>query len=202
MPRTASKRTVRRTRHIEAQPALRIPAEHDEPMTEAPVSRPEMRPAMRDDDPRARAAARTAQLRDHLGDLDEGVDKFYVPPEDVPDGWEYEWKRLSVYGKEDPGYQVQTARTGWEAVPVSRHPNYMPASGGHKIIERDGLILMERPKEISDEVRRIERRKANAQMRQKEEQLNATPEGHLPRDEDPRTRAVLKKTYEHVPIPK
>ena len=36
------------------------------------VERPAMRPAMREDDPRARAAARAAQLREHVGDLDEG----------------------------------------------------------------------------------------------------------------------------------
>ena len=54
--------------------------------TEA-VERPSMRPAMPEEDPRARAAARAAQLRDHVGDLDEGTDEFYIPPSMVPDGW-------------------------------------------------------------------------------------------------------------------
>ena len=63
----------------------------------AAVDRPEMReeirPEMRgeEDDPRARAAKRAAELRGHVETFDDGVDKFAAPR--APDGWTYEWKR-------------------------------------------------------------------------------------------------------------
>lgn len=119
----------------------------------APIapSRPEMRPTMREEDPRARAARRAAELRDHRnGDMDEGIDEFYIDPADIPEGWSYEWKRRTVLGAEDPAYQVALARAGWEPVPTSRHPSYMPMGGDYPFIERKGMILMERPLEITD----------------------------------------------------
>ncbi len=155
----------------------------------------------RPEDPRARAAARAAELRGHLGDMDEGVDKFYVAPGDVPEGWTYEWKRQKVLGAEDPSYEVQLARQGWEAVPASRHPSYMPKDGKFATIERDGMVLMERPTEIVEEARNIELRRARNQVRQKEAQLSSTPEGTLPRDADPRTKPRINKGYEPIPIP-
>jgi hypothetical protein len=167
------------------------------------VERPTMRPAMREDDPRARAAARAAQLRDHIGDLDEGTDEFYVPPSMVPDGWTYEWKRRTIWNQEDPAYTVQLARDGWEEVPLNRdatHQAMMPKGWSGNTIERKGMILMERPKEISDEIRNIELRRARQQVRIKESQLAGTPEGTLSRDADPRVRPNIKKSFD-MPIP-
>ncbi len=165
--------------------------------------RPELRAAPREEDSRARAKRRAQELREHGGALEDGEDKFFVDKADQPDGWEYEWKMRTVLGKEDPAYQVRLARSGWEPVPASRHPHYMPVGWQGQTIERDGMILMERPKEISDEARARDRRAAALQMRSKEEQLNHTPEGTMSRTEDPRTRASIKKSYEAgvMPIP-
>jgi hypothetical protein len=164
-------------------------------------ARADSRPDMRADDPRARAEQRAAELRGHLGDMDEGTDDFYIDPKDVPDGWSYEWKRHTTLGQEDPAYQVQIARRGWTAVPADRHPSYMPDNGRFKTIDRKGMVLMERPQSISDEARDIELRKARNQVRQKEAQLNSVPEGQFERD-DPRVRANVKKSYTPVEIPK
>ena len=169
--------------------------------TEA-VERPSLRPAMREEDPRARAAARAAQLRDHVGDLDEGTDEFYVPPSIVPDGWTYEWKRRTIWTQEDPAYTVQLARDGWEEVPLNRnaaHQAMMPKGWSGNTIERKGMILMERPTEISDEIRNIELRRARQQVRIKEAQLSGTPEGTLTREHD-RVRPSIKKSFD-MPIP-
>lgn len=163
------------------------------------MARPDMRPAMREDDPRARAAKRAAELRSH-GSLDEGLDKFHVDPTDIPDGWEYEWKRKTLLGKEDPTYDTHLARTGWEPVPTSRHPNYMPSNGKYPIIEREGMVLMERPAEISAEARNIEKRRARDQIRAKEEQLGAAPPGTFERDHE-KVRPVIKHSFEAMPIP-
>jgi len=166
---------------------------------EAPASIP--RAPLREN-PRDRAARRAAELREHRGAMDEGTDEFYIPLDIIPDGWDYEWKRKLLLGQEDPAYQVQLARNGWEAVPADRHPEMMPSTGNFAVIERKGMILMERPKEITDEVRAADLRRARQQVRQKEEQLNSAPDGTLQRKKsDGSSLASVKKSYEAIPIP-
>lgn len=174
-------------------------APRPEAAQEAPA-RAEMRPPMREEDPRARAARRAQELRDHRGALDDGTDDFYVDPAAIPPGWDYEWKRRTTLGAEDPAYQVALMRAGWEPVPASRHPEMMPDRGNFAVIERKGMILMERPKEITDEMRALELRKARQQVRQKEAQLNNAPEGQFGRDHA-QVRPKINKSYEAIPIP-
>lgn len=164
-------------------------------------SRPALRDSIRDSDPRARAAARAAQLRGHLGSMDQGSDDFYVDPGAIPDGWTYEWKRKTVYGAEDPSYQVSLAHMGWEPVPADRHPEMMPSNMTAASIERKGMILMERPAEITEEVRNQERMKARNQVRVKEQQLSNAPDGTMTRDHA-QARPNIKKSYSPIDIPK
>lgn len=163
------------------------------------ADRPSMRPAMREEDPRAAAARRAAEIRGHIGDMDEGPDEFRTPS--APPGWEYEWKRHTLLGKEDPSYQVELARMGWEPVETARHPNMMPSNGTHHIIERKGMVLMQRPAVISDEIRAIDRQNARKQVQTKEQQLNNAPDGTLTRDHS-QARAKISKSYEAIPVPK
>src|ERR1700677_1920439 len=159
-------------------------------------------PPPREEDPRTRAARRALELREHMGgSMDDGVDKFYIDPRIIPDGWSYEWKRHTLLGKEDPSYQVALAQKGWEAVPRTRHPFMMPDGHQGETIEREGQILMERPKEITDEVVSHDKRKAREQVRGKEEQLGMAPAGQFERDGHPQTKPTIKKTYESIPIP-
>ena len=174
----------------------------ESPVTEVTVKASDaMRPAMREDDSRTAAAKRAAQLREHLGDVVEGQDDFYMPLDEIPDGWTYEWKRKSVLGQEDPSYQVSLERMGWEPVPADRHPSYMPTGGKYATIERDGMILMERPMELTEEARRIELKKARQQVRTKEEQLNSAPQGQFGRDNKGNSMAKVSKSYEAMAIP-
>lgn len=163
--------------------------------------RPDMREDMRDD-PMARAKARAAQIRQNLGDsgLDDGDDRFRINPSEIPEGWSYEWKRKTVLNQPDPAYEVELLRRGWEPVPLERHPHMMPAGKGYNTIERDGMILMERPKELTDEAKDVELRKARSQVRQKEQQLAATPDGTMTRDHA-RARPSIKKDYSPIAVP-
>src|SRR5215469_4695105 len=93
----------------------------------------EMRPqdpragGAREESPRERAARRAAEIMGHLdASLDEGQDELALDGITIPDGWSYEWKRQTVYGKSDPAYDTRLARTGWEPVPSERHPQMMP----------------------------------------------------------------------------
>jgi len=152
---------------------------------------------MREDDPVARAKQRAAELRGHLGDeIVDGTDEFYVDPSVIPDGWHYEWKRHTIYGAEDPAYQVALARSGWTAVPTSRHPSMMPHDASSQIITRKGCILMEIPKEIHAERKQAEQIRARQQVRHKENQLSGTPDGTMER-----VRPDIKKSYQAMPIP-
>lgn len=155
------------------------------------------RPAMRQDDPRARAAKRAAEIRQHRTehDFDEN-DKFRIERDKVPDGWSYEWKRKTVLGKEDPSYEISLRRGGWEPVPASRHPEMMP-KGHYETIEREGMVLMERPLELTDDARRKELREARNAVRAKEQQLNESPAGTFERDS-----AKVKRGYQPMDIPK
>jgi len=176
------------------------PAAAPEAPVERPALRADLRAPMREEDPRERAARRAAEIRSNVGDMDEGTDDFRAPT--APDGWAYEWKRKSVFGQEDPAYQVELARMGWEPVPASRHPSYMPDKGDYPIIERKGMVLMERPKELVDEAKQIEYRKARNQVRHKEAQLNSSPDGQFGRDNKGNSLVKVGKSYEAIPIPK
>lgn len=167
---------------------------------EATSSRPALRAEMRESDPRAAAAKRAAEIRGHLGSLDDGTDEFVAPS--APDGWTYEWKRKTILGQEDPAHQVHLARTGWEPVETSRHPEMMPGQGSHPTIERKGMVLMQRPSVITDEVRQIELSRARSQVRTKEEQLSGTPEGGLGHREHAQVRPKIGKSFEAMPVPK
>jgi hypothetical protein len=174
----------------------------EESVTEVTVTANEnpMRPPMREEDSRAAAAKRAAQLREHLGDVVEGQDDFYIPLDEIPDGWTYEWKRHTTMGQEDPAYQIQLLRSGWEPVPAARHPWMMPHKTDSQTILRKGMILMQCPTEIIDERRAAELRKARLQVRHKEQQIAGTPDGTMTRD-DARVRPNIKKSYEAMPIP-
>jgi hypothetical protein len=152
-----------------------------------------------EEDPRARAARRAQELRDH-GSLDVGEDKFFIDPSIVPDGWSYEWRMFEVLGKQDPSYAVNLARKGWEAVPRTRHPEMMPDNYPGNTIVRDGMMLMERPKIITAESSAAEYKKARGQLRAKEEQLGAAPVGQFERDNKGSRLASVKKSYESIPI--
>ena len=151
-------------------------------------------------DSAARAAERAAEIREHMGTGGGGEDKFYVDPSIIPDGWDYQWKRAEIYGKSDPHYAVELRRNGWEGVPIDRHPELMPP-GTTGVINRDGMVLMERPLVLTEEARRGELRDARSAVLTKEEQLGATPRGHLPRDADSRVRPRINKSYEPMAIP-
>jgi len=151
--------------------------------------------------PRDAADARAAEILAHMGDLDEGTDEFYIDPAMIPEGWSYEWKRRLLLNKEDPAYEVAVARTGWAAVPASRHPSMMPSNTASATIERKGMILMERPQSITERARAIEAKKASAQVRGKEEQLSAAPQGQFARDNKGNSLAKVARQYETVPIP-
>ena len=162
-----------------------------------------VRPDLRDtqDDARAAAAERAAQLRAHRAEHTSNTDEFAVKHLQPP-GWTYQWHTWSIYEQRAVTNMMQSEDRGWQPVPRSRHPEMMPRDSDADVIVRKGQILMELPTEIVEEYRNAEAKAARDQVRWKQEQLAATPEGTLPRGEDPRTRPKIGKSYEPMPIPK
>jgi hypothetical protein len=180
----------------------------------APLPTPPNAPAQAEakapdpNDPMERARRRAAELREH-GSFDPGGDKYHFDHSIIPAGWSYEWKRVSIYNQPDPSYQVNLAQRGWEAVPASRHPEMMPIGHEGATIDREGMRLMERPAEITDEAKAAERKEARDQVRGKEEQVMAAPAGDSSPFEganrDARGKPLgIKRTYssEQMEIPK
>lgn len=165
------------------------------PEAAAPIAAPDSPIDMALEDPRARAARRAAELIER-GTLDEGIDKFYINPQLIPDGWSYEYKMYSVLGKVDPSYEVQLRQGGWEPVPLSRHPELMPPGYQGNTILREGQILMERPLVITEMRNKQNIEKARDQVRDKEEQLGAAPAGQFERSNKGEKLATIKKSYE------
>jgi hypothetical protein len=73
--------------------------------------------------------------------------------------------------------------------------------GDYPFIERKGMILMERPLEITQDARDNELRKARAQVRQKEAQLNSAEGGQFERTNKDQSLVKVRKSYESIPIP-
>jgi hypothetical protein len=183
-----------------APPAgLSMPAEDNVSDAPAPIARAPMRPEMREESSAERAKRRAAELRGHIETIGDDVDEFSLP--DAPEGWTYQWNRRLLLGKEDPSHMVELEQGGWEPVPVRRHPEYMPNGWQGATIERKGMILMERPTEIVEEVRRQHDHLARKQVRDKEAQIAGTPDGTMTRDHA-KVRPQIKKGYEAIPIPK
>lgn len=125
----------------------------------------------------ARAEARLREIRENLPEGGALRDKFWAPPS--PPGFTYEWKVRTVLNEEQSSYLVELQRNGWEAVPLSRHPEMMPGGWKGTTIEVEGLVLMERPTVLIEEDREMERRAAREAVYTKEQQLRSGGDGDL-----------------------
>ena len=124
-------------------------------------------------------------------------DIFYIPVEEIPEGLSYEWKRWSVVGEEQPFYLAQMREQGWEPVPPKRHPSWVPPGYNEPHIIKGGLILMDRPIELTQEARQEQRQLAKTQVREAEQRLGMTPNNTLGRV----APKITKEIGRMVPVP-
>ncbi len=96
----------------------------------------------------------------------------------APHGWSYEWKRHTIYNQPDPTYQAELANAGWSPVEASRHDGVFMPLGTPGAVIVGGLMLMERPMELTNEARREEAQRAKAQV------YNSKAERGLANDRD------------------
>jgi hypothetical protein len=104
-----------------------------------------------------RAAQRSEQRVPQRFILRTGSNRFDFDQNVIPNGQTYEWKRKTMFGQEDQENLINLEQNGWTPVPADRHPELMGrrAVAGAEIC-RGGLVLMERPTEITDEARDLD----------------------------------------------
>ena len=163
----------------------------DFPEARRPVGRPRK-------DESIRSEMRSQPLRQRKRKGGQMSDIFHIDPSAIPTGLSYEWKRHTVYGKGDLSYDIKMREQGWLPVDASRHPELVP-DGHTGAIIRDGLILMERPIELTQEALDEDRLLAKAAVDAKKQQLGQAPKGTMTRDH-PGVRPVVRTTYESMPI--
>ena len=146
------------------------------------------------------ASLRAEELRERLRSQENNIDfhdEFYIDPRMIPEGWDYNWKRHTTAGQEDETYATELRQAGWDPVPAERHPTLVPI-GAKGAIMRKGMILMERPMEISDMAKQRELSTAREAVAAKERALGQVPMGNYERND----RATgIRKSYAPMAIP-
>lgn len=118
-------------------------------------------------------------------------DPYHVPPNEIPDGWSYQWNPVTVTGKEVIDMQNLMYANGWRPVPADRHPGRWtrPGETGHIVVE--GLRLEERPEELTQEALDEGEAKARQQIRDQADILKLSkkmPEGFKMADKSQQQR--------------
>lgn len=101
-------------------------------------------------------------------------DKYHVPMNEVPQGWDYQWNPVTVLNKEMVSEQVMMYENGWRPVPAKRHPGrwFNPDHEGAIIV--DGLRLEERPHALNVDAHQEDVMRAKSQVRDQTDALRLT----------------------------
>lgn len=131
--------------------------------------------------PTAVVPRKAISLGDFAGikrDVDEGKDHLYVPKELIPDGIAIEWKRQSVLNKEDKKHRAEVWRAGWRYLPSNSEgfADHFASFVTGDIFEYEGLVLMYRPKTMSDAAKKEEARKAGSLVQDKMAEMGMASE--------------------------
>ena len=107
-------------------------------------------------------------------------DAYFVPANEIPEGWSYQWNPVTILNEETTRMQVLNYENGWRPVPASRHPGRWTRPGSTTDIVVEGLRLEERPAELTKEALTEETQKARQQVRDQTDSLRLSkklPEG-------------------------
>lgn len=123
-------------------------------------------------------------------------DKFDVPLHFIPDGWTYQWLSQETVGKTNNNSHFFA--NGWEPVPAKRHDGVFTQKGyeGHIVV--DGMILVERPVQLTIEARLEEIKAAKSLLKTQNEQFQPK----LPGARSSRYRGTemrIKRDLEEMP---
>lgn len=77
------------------------------------------------------------------------VNEYDIPVSARDPNWDLYWARVSTHGKGDNANINALHDNGWRPASPKDYVRVMPDMRGKDVIERDGLMLMERPMELS-----------------------------------------------------
>ncbi len=134
-------------------------------------------------------------------------DRYRISPELIPEGLSAMWVTDSVFGQQLPQHRSEFERNGWTPVHQDDFEGqfdgmFMP-KGKQGEINVDGLVLMVRPKEITEKAHARNWVKAREQVAIKERALRG---GDLPISLDPSHPSAVRtnqinKSLERIVIP-
>ena len=135
-------------------------------------------------------------------------DRLRIDPSLIPEGMSLQWVTTSVYGQDVPQHRSSFEKKGWTPVHQDdfdgQFDGMFMARGADGEINNNGLVLMARPKEISDLAKRKDKARALEQVAIKEKALRG---GELPVTLDATHPSALRtnrvsKTMERIEVPK
>jgi hypothetical protein len=119
------------------------------PTTAAPaVKRPRGRPVQRDGVIRGRSGEILTRTRVSAHGF---VNEFDIPHEARDKDWDLYWARSTCHGKPDQANINALYDNGWRPASPTNYPRILPDLAGKATIERDGLMLMERPMALTQQ---------------------------------------------------
>lgn len=177
---------------IEGEPVKRGPGRP--PLRDRETLRPDVRAdSVREAEEYAR------QITEAIGYDNYNPDEFFIDPSEIPDGWSYQWKAVSIAGKDNTYHVLELARNGWRAVPTSRHPHKMPSgTPGDSPIIIKGLQLSELPKVLTEQKERAHVRESKEVLRNSEAQLYDTPANTATREDPGLKKLGIGVTKEYM----
>ncbi len=79
------------------------------------------------------------------------INEFDIPSSVIDPDWSLHWARTSCNGKADNANINELYDNGWRPASPKNYEKVMPDMRGKETIERDGLMLMERPVRLTQE---------------------------------------------------
>jgi len=106
-------------------------------------------------------------------------DPYFIPDairaKLAEEGFEYQWNVWSVLEKENRSERARMYNAGWRPVPADRHDGVFLPPGSKGDIVIGGLILEERPVELSNEARLEDKIAADEQVNGSRRQFGFAP---------------------------
>lgn len=120
--------------------------------------------------------------------------RFDIPADEIPTGMDYGWKIVSVNGKEDREAIIAWTQNGWRPVPAGRHPRFTGENPDSQAkVERGGLVLCERPKELTAQSAAMDKQNAADLVRTQMDRLAGRA-----RETGSQRVTTLKSKYEPI----
>lgn len=146
------------------------------------------------------AAAERPPMRERKRRRPVGMDEFDIPKEMIPDNETWEWKNFSIAGKDDPFYVQGMRENGWEPVDATKCRDLVPPGYTGPVMKK-GMILMERPKHLTEEAHEEQRQLAMNQVETRVQYLADAPPGTAPRNINPKTVPNIRRNFGRAEIP-